>query len=49
MLTTLTQQLREGTDLSAEQVTEAVEHMTGEEIPAEMKAEFLTSLAKKGE
>ena len=49
MLTTLTQQLRAGTDLSAEQVTEAVEHMTGEEIPAEVKAEFLTSLAKKGE
>ena len=49
MLTTLTQQLREGTDLSAEQVTEAVEHMTGEEIPAEVKAAFLTSLAKKGE
>ena len=49
MLTTLTQQLHAGTDLSAEQVTEAVEHMTGEEIPAEVKAEFLTSLAKKGE
>ncbi len=49
MLTTLTEQLRAGTDLTTEQVTETVEHMTSEEISAEVKAEFLTALAKKGE
>jgi anthranilate phosphoribosyltransferase len=49
MLTTLTEQLRTGTDLTTEQVTETVEYMTSEEISAEIKAEFLTALAKKGE
>ncbi len=49
MLTPLTEQLRAGTDLAIDQVTEAVEHMTSEEIPPEIKAEFLTALAKKGE
>ena len=49
MLTTLTEQLRAGTDLSPEQVVEAVKQMTSEEISAEVKAEFLTDLAKKGE
>jgi len=49
MLTTLTEQLRTGTDLTTEQVTETVEHMTSEEISAEVKAEFLTALANKGE
>ena len=49
MLTTLTEQLRAGTDLATDQVTEAVEHMTSEETSAEIKAEFLTALAKKGE
>ena len=49
MLTTLTEQLRAGTDLATDQVTEAVEHMTSEETSAEVKAEFLTALAKKGE
>ena len=49
MLTTLTEQLRAGTDLATDQVTEAVEHMTSEETSAKVKAEFLTALAKKGE
>ena len=49
MLTTLTEQLRAGTDLTTEQVTETVEHMTSEKISAEVKAEFLTALANKGE
>ena len=49
MLNTLTKQLRTGTDLTAEQVTEAVQQMTAEEITPEVKAEFLTALAAKGE
>ena len=49
MLNTLTEQLRAGTDLTAEQVTEAVQQMTAEEITPEVKAEFLTALAAKGE
>ena len=49
MLNTLTEQLCAGVDLSAEQTTEAVQQMTGEEITPETKAEFLTALAAKGE
>ena len=49
MLTTLTEQLLTGTDLSSEQVAEAVRHITSEEISAEEKAKFLTALANKGE
>jgi len=49
MLNTLTEQLRAGTDLTAEQVTEAVQQMTAEEITPEVKAGFLTALAAKGE
>ncbi|MBT6449241.1 MAG: anthranilate phosphoribosyltransferase, partial [Verrucomicrobiales bacterium] len=37
------------TDLSSEQVIDAVEQMTSEEILPEVKAEFLTALAAKGE
>ena len=49
MLNTLTEQLRAGTDLTAEQVTDAVQQMTAEEIMSEVKAEFLAALAAKGE
>ena len=49
MLNTLTEQLRAGTDLNAEQVTEAVSQMTAEDVTPEIKAEFLTALAEKGE
>ena len=49
MLNTLTERLRAGADLTAEQVTEAVQQMTAEEITPEVKAEFLTALAAKGE
>jgi len=49
MLNTLTEQLRESTDLNAEQVTEAVSQMTTEEVTPKVKAEFLTALAQKGE
>ena len=49
MLNTLTEQLRAGTSLSVEQVAEAVLQMTAEEVTPEVKAEFLTALAEKGE
>tara|TARA_Y100000589_G_scaffold276203_1_gene270643 strand:- start:1049 stop:2083 length:1035 start_codon:yes stop_codon:yes gene_type:complete len=49
MLTSLTELLLTGTDLSNEQVVEAVKHITSEEISAEEKANFLTALANKGE
>ena len=49
MLDTLTEQLRTGTDLTAEHITEAVEQMTAETVTPEAKANFLTALAKKGE
>ena len=49
MLNTLTEQLRAGTSLNVEQVAEAVSQMTAEEVTPEVKAEFLTSLAEKGE
>ena len=49
MLNLLTEQLRGRTDLSSEQVIDAVEQMTSEEILPEVKAEFLTALAAKGE
>ena len=49
MLNALTEQLRAATNLSGEQVTEAVQQMTTEEIAPESKAEFLTALATKGE
>ena len=49
MLDTLTEQLRTGTDLTAEHITEAVQQMTAETVTPEAKADFLTALAKKGE
>ena len=49
MLDTLTEQLRTGTDLTAEHITEAVEQMTAETVTPEAKADFLTALAEKGE
>ena len=49
MLNSLTESLRAGSDLTAEQVTDSVAHMTTEAIPPEAKADFLTALAEKGE
>ena len=49
MLNSLTESLRAGSDLTAEQVTDSVAHMTAEAIPPEAKADFLTALAEKGE
>ena len=49
MLNTLTEQLRAGTSLNVEQVAEAVLQMTAEDVTPEVKAEFLTALAEKGE
>jgi len=49
MLTTLTEQLRAGTDLNGEQAAVAVAQMTAEDVTAEVKAEFLAALADKGE
>ena len=49
MLNTLTEQLRAGTDLNAEQIAEVVSQMTAEDTTPEIKAKFLTALAEKGE
>ena len=49
MLETLTKQLAAAQNLSEEQVRAAVAQLTGENIPAETKADFLIALANKGE
>ena len=49
MLNNLTEQLRARTSLNAGQVAEAVLQMTAEDVTPEVKAEFLTALAEKGE
>ena len=49
MLETLVQQLADGQSLSAEQIRQAVESLTDEKIPALAKADFLITLAQKGE
>jgi anthranilate phosphoribosyltransferase len=49
VLETLTFQLAAAQPLSAEQVRQAVEHLTDEKIPALAKADFLIALAQKGE
>jgi anthranilate phosphoribosyltransferase len=49
VLVSLTQQLKAGTSLHAEQVRDAVAALVSETQSTEGKAEFLTALAKKGE
>ncbi len=49
MLIALSRQLAEGKALTDEQVCAAVGELTGERETAEVKADFLTALARKGE
>lgn len=49
MLTDLILQLNTGTELSAEQVEAAVAELVCEDVPAALKADFLSALARKGE
>ena len=49
MLDTLTTQLTDGTELSAEQVHDAIAGLTDEAVTPEATAGFLTALATKGE
>jgi anthranilate phosphoribosyltransferase len=49
VIATLTQQLAQGTSLSADQVAGAVATLTSESVSVEAKAEFLRALATKGE
>ena len=49
MLDALTAQLRQGRDLAAEQVQNAIQRLINEQEPVESKAGFLTALARKGE
>ena len=49
MLDTLTKQLADGTALADEQVHDTIDCLTDEAVTPEAKAEFLTSLATKGE
>ncbi|MDE3067626.1 MAG: anthranilate phosphoribosyltransferase [Verrucomicrobiota bacterium] len=49
MLEQLTRQLAAGGALADEQIALAVEGLTGETIPAALKADFLIALARKGE
>ncbi len=42
-------QLQQAVNLSDEQVCQAVAHLIDEQVPVEMKANFLTALARKGE
>jgi anthranilate phosphoribosyltransferase len=49
VLNALTQQLNEGVALTAKQAAGAVRALVTEDIAVELKAEFLTALARKGE
>ena len=49
MLEKLTQQLGAARSLNDEEARDAVEQLTDEKVPAAVKADFLTALAKKGE
>lgn len=49
MLEILINQLTAAQSLSADQVREAVERLTAEVVPAQIKADFLAALANKGE
>ncbi len=49
VLLSLTEQLNSRQNLSAEQIAVAIKDLTGEGASAEVKADFLTALARKGE
>ncbi len=49
MLEPFTRQLADEQPLTDEQVHQSVEQLTDETVPAEVKADFLTALARKGE
>lgn len=49
MLESLTRQLSDSTSLTSDQVDNAVAHLIDKTVPAEVKADFLTALARKGE
>ena len=49
VLKSLTDQLAQGRALSEQQVAAAVAQLTDEQVPVEMKADFLSALARKGE
>ncbi len=49
MLEILTEQLAQSQSLTAEQVADAVAQLINEPVPADVKADFLTALANKGE
>ncbi len=49
MLDALTKQLAQGRPLEDEQVVHAVKELITQDVPAEIKAGFLTALARKGE
>jgi anthranilate phosphoribosyltransferase len=49
VLEALTRQLASGASLAPEQVTEAITRLVDERLAAEVKADFLTALARKGE
>ena len=49
MLNELIAQLKSRVDLGNDQTHIAVEQLTAEAVPTEIKADFLTALAKKGE
>jgi anthranilate phosphoribosyltransferase len=49
MLESLTKQLRDAQALSREQVRVAISALTEEQVPVELKSDFLAALAVKGE
>ena len=49
MMERLTQQLAAAHPLADEQIHQSVEWLVDENVPAAVKADFLTALAKKGE
>jgi len=49
VLEQFTQQLADARPLTGEQIRQAVEHLADEKVSADVKADFLAALAKKGE
>jgi len=49
MLAALTQSIRDGSELTAPEIQNAVSALTGERETVEQKADFLTALARRGE
>src|ERR1043165_2204919 len=49
VLESLTRQLSDSTSLTSDQVESAVAHLIDKTVAAEVKADFLTALARKGE